>query len=136
MKTKLLALWLLAPAALLAAPFEGKVNFKISSGRGPAEQIGYQVKGGKIRIEVAGQTELGGFILDVAKKQTLVIMDAQRMYMVMEMPDVTAQAAAAKPGEATLEKTGEKQKMLGYDAVKYVSTAACRVGWFALSART
>ena len=44
------------------------------------------------------------------------------MYMVMEMPDVTAQAAAAKPGEATLEKTGEKQKMLGYDAVKYVST--------------
>jgi hypothetical protein len=122
MKTKLLALLLLAPAALLGAAFEGKVNFKISANRGPTEQIGYHVKGGKIRIEVAGQTELGGFILDVAKKQTLVIMDAQRMYMVMEMPDVAAQAAAAKPGEATLEKTGERQKILGFEATKYLST--------------
>ena len=36
--------------------------------------------------------------------------------------DVAAQAAAAKPGEVTLESTGEKTRILGYDAVKYVST--------------
>lgn len=124
MKIKLLALLLLAPAAVLAAAFEGKVNFKLSAGRAPAEQIGYQVKGGKIRIELVGQAEVGGIILDVAKKQTMVIMDAQRMYMVMPMADVAAQAAAAKPDEATLEKTGEREKILGYEAVKYVSIQA------------
>ena len=124
MKTKLLALLLLAPAAVLAAAFEGKVNFKLSAGRAPAEQIGYQVKGGKIRLDLVGQAEVGGIILDVAKKQTLVIMDAQRMYMVMPMADVAAQAATAKPDESTLEKTGEREKILGYEAVKYVSTHA------------
>lgn len=124
MKAQLLALLVLSPVAGLAASFEGKVNFKLSAGRAPAEQIGYQVKGTKIRLDLAGQAEVGGIIMDLTKQQTLVIMDAQRMYMVMKLPDVTAQAASTPPGEAKLEKTGEKEKILGYAAVKYVSTHA------------
>jgi hypothetical protein len=123
MKKHLLVLLLLAPATLLAASFEGRVNFKTSADRGKTQEIGYFLKGGKMRIEVAGQKEMGGMIMDIAKKQTIMIMDQQRMYMVMEMPDVAAQAAQAKPDDTTLDKTGEKEKILGYAAEKYISTS-------------
>lgn len=121
MKKYLLSCLLFVPALLSAASFEGRVDFKVTTGRGKAEQIAYQMKGGKIRMEVAGQKEVGGIIVDVAQKQTLMIMDEQRMYMVMPMPDVAAQAST-QADEGTLEKTGEKEKILGYEAVKYVST--------------
>jgi hypothetical protein len=116
----LLAL-LLAPAPLLAAQFEGTVRFKLTIERGKTEEMAYHLKSGKIRIDVGGQKEVGGIIMDVAKKQTIAIMDEQRMYLVMEMPNVAAQAAATGPGEATLEKTGETAKIAGYTAEKYVS---------------
>ena len=123
MKRSLLATILLfAPAALLAASFEGKVSFKITAERGKAQEMAYQIKHDKMRVEVTGQKEMGGVIIDVAKKQTIMIMDQQQMYMVMEMPDVAAQAAAAKDDEATLEKTGQKEKILGYAAEQYIST--------------
>jgi hypothetical protein len=121
MKKFLLASLLVIPAFLSAASFEGKVDFKITTGRGKAEQMSYQMKEGKIRMEVAGQKEVGGIIVDVAQKQTLMLMDKERMYMVMAMPDVAAQAASQSE-EGTLERTGEKEKILGYEAVKYVST--------------
>jgi hypothetical protein len=113
---------LVAPSALLAAAFEGKVNFTITQGRDQPQQISYNLKGDKIRIEMPGQKAMGGLIIDPMKKETLVIMDEQKMYMVMAMPDVQAQAADAKQGDVKLEKTGEKEKILGYDAEKYIST--------------
>lgn len=122
-RTCLLTSALLAPAALFAAAFEGKVDFAITAGRGQSQQINYSVKGDKIRIEMPGQKGMGGMIMDPAKKETLVLMDEQKMYMVMAMPDVQAQAAAAKPGDVKLEKTGQKEKILGYEAEKYISTS-------------
>jgi hypothetical protein len=113
---------LLAPGAVFAAAFEGKVNFALSTGRGQPQQISYSLKGDKIRIEMPGQKGMGGLIMDPVKKETLIIMDEQKMYMVMAMPDVQAQAAEAKPGDVKLEKTGQKEKILGYDTEKYIST--------------
>jgi hypothetical protein len=113
---------LLAPAALFAASFEGKVNFTMTSGRGQPQQINYNIKGDKIRIDMPGQKGMGGMIIEPAKKETTVIMDEQKMYMTMAMPDVAAQAVEAKAGEAKLEKTGETEKILGYTAEKYIST--------------
>lgn len=112
---------LLAPLGVLGAAFEGRVDFKISAERGRAESVGYLIKNGRIRLEVAGQKEGGVVIMDVAKKTMLMIMEEQRMYMEMAMPDVAAQAAAAKPEEVKLERTGEKAKIAGYDAEKYVA---------------
>ena len=125
MKTSLPAMiagLVFASAALVAAPFEGKVNFTLTSGRSQPQQLSYQMKGGKIRVDLPGQTMMGGMIIDPAAKKTTVIMTGQQMYMEMAMPDVVAQAAEAKPGEAKLEKTGEKEKILGYDAEKYIAT--------------
>ena len=120
--TCFLAAALLAPAAVFAAAFEGKVNFAVTTGRGQSQQINYSLKGDKIRIEMPGQKGMGGLIMDPVKKETLVIMDEQKMYMVMAMPETQAQGAEEKAGAGKLEKTGQKEKILGYDAEKYIST--------------
>lgn len=115
---------LIAPAALVAASFEGKVSFSMTTGRGQPQSLTYNIKGDKIRIDMPGQKGMGGMIVEPAKKEATMIMDEQKMYMVMAMPDVVAQAAEAKADDVKLEKTGEKEKILGYDAEKYISTHA------------
>ena len=110
------------PATLAAASFEGKVSFKMTSGREKPQDITYNIKGDKIRIELPGQKQMGGMIMDTAKKETTVIMDEQQMYMVMPVPDATAATDSKKGAEAKLEKTNETEKILGYTATKYIST--------------
>jgi hypothetical protein len=122
MKTlaRLIAATVALPAAVFAAPFEGKVNFKMTSEGKPQEMV-YNIKGDKIRLEMPGVKGMGGMILDTAKKETTMIMDDQKMYMTMAMPEAT-DARGGKNDEATLEKTNETEKILGYTATKYIST--------------
>jgi len=116
-----LATILLAPAVLVAASFEGKVNFKMSAPKGKPQEMHYSIKGDKVRVEMPGQKGMGGMILDTAKKEMITIMDEEKMYMVMAIPDAPA-ANDEKEGDVKLEKTGEKEKILGYTAEKYIST--------------
>lgn len=118
----LLAGALLVPAALCAATFEGKVSFKISSGRGQPQELTYNIKGDKIRMQIPGQRGSGGMIMDTSKKEMTMLMDDQKMYMTMAMPDVAKQAAEKKAADVKLEKTAETEKILGYTATKYIST--------------
>jgi hypothetical protein len=125
MKTSLrvfLASILLVPAALSAASFEGKVSFKMSSGRGEPQQITYNIKGDKVRMEMPGQKTMGGMIMDTTKREMIMIMDEQKTYMVMAVPDLAVDAIEKRGEEVTLEKTGETEKILGYTATKYIST--------------
>ncbi|HUR60607.1 MAG TPA: DUF4412 domain-containing protein [Opitutaceae bacterium] len=127
MKTfvSLLAGLLLAPAVISAAEFEGKVTFKMTSGKDKAQDIRYAIKNGKFRIELPGQAGMGGLIVDPVKRESVVLMDQQKMYMVMAIPDAKATDAKAGKGDgATLEKTGETEKILGYTAEKYISKTA------------
>jgi len=119
----LLAAALVAPAALAAASFEGKVAFKITSGRAKPQEMHYQIKGDKIRVSLPGQDQTGGLIMDLEKKETLMLMDSEKMYMVMPMATEGAPDRGGKAGDApTLEKTGETETILGYRAEKYLST--------------
>ena len=113
---------MLAPAVLCAAEFEGKVNFTMTPASGKSQEVHYAIKNGKIRVEMPSQHGMmGGMIIDPAKRETTMIMDQQKMYMTMAMPEAAEQAEKAQQ-EGTLEKTGEKEKILGYAAEKYVST--------------
>lgn len=114
---------MLVPAALSAASFEGKVTFKMTSGRGQPQEVSYQIKGDKMRVEMPGQKGgMGGMIMDTTKKEMTMIMDEQKTYMVMALPDATADAMTKKGDEVQLEKTNETEKILGYTATKYIST--------------
>lgn len=113
---------LVTPAALFAASFEGKVSFKLTAPREKPQEMTYSVKGNKLRMEVGGQKESAGMIMDMTKKEMITIMDSEKMYMVMPIPDEEA-PKGGKQEEVKLEKTGQKEKILGYTAEKYISTS-------------
>lgn len=113
---------LLAPAALLAASFEGKVSFKMTSGRGKPAEMTQSIKGDKIRMEMPGQKGMGGMIMDTTKREMTMIMDEQKSYMVMAVPQAAIDAAANRNDDVKLEKTGETEKILGHTATKYIMT--------------
>lgn len=114
----------MVPVALCAASFEGKLGMKlIAAGSAPLE-MQYLVKGDKIRMEMPAQQGMAAaVIIEPARRQAVMLMDAQKMAMVMTLPDPTADAPGESPGEAPkLEKTGEKEKILGQTAEKYIVT--------------
>jgi hypothetical protein len=111
---------LLIPAALVAATFEGKVTMKMTSGRSKPQDITYSIKGDKVRMEIPEQKGMGGMIMDTTKREMTMIMDEQKMYMVMALPDSAKEAIAKREQEVTLEKTNETDTILGYKATKYL----------------
>jgi hypothetical protein len=117
----LLAAALLAPLTVTAASFEGTVNFKMTPARGQPQQITYNIKGDRMRIEMPGQDAMGGMIVDSTKRESIVIMEQEKMYMTMAMP-APEPDAGRKGGEVSFERTGEKETILGYSAEKYLST--------------
>lgn len=124
MKTTLRSLFiaaLLTPALAFAANFEGKLNFKMTTD-GKAHDLAYSIKGDKLRIDMPGTKGMGGMIMDTTKREATVIMDDQKMYMTMAMPETAPSAAKGKEEEVKLEKTGETEKILGYLATKFIST--------------
>lgn len=121
----LLVAALLAPATLIAAaaPFEGRVTFKMTPAGGVSQELRFAVKNGRSRVEIPNQQGMGALILDPAKREQIVMLEQQRMYMVMATPEVTTHGDAAKNDEAvTLTKTGETEKILGHTAEKYLAT--------------
>ena len=113
---------LLAPAALVAASFEGKVSMKMTSGRDKPMDITYNIKGDKVRMETPGQKGVGGMIMDTSKREMTIIMDEQKTYMVMGLPQGAKDAIEKREQEVMLEKTNETEKILGYTATKYILT--------------
>lgn len=118
----LFASLVLAPAALFAASFEGKISFKISEGRSKPQEMHYIMKGDKLRMEMGTGKEAGAMIMDLKKKEMLMLMDSEKMYMVMPIPESAAETVAKKGEEVKLEKTNETEKILGYTATKYIAT--------------
>jgi hypothetical protein len=117
----LLASAMLVPAAVAAVPFEGRLTFKMDAARSKAQEMGYAIKGDKIRIEFPSQKEMGGMIVDTSKQEMIMLMDSQRMYTVVPVPGPQG-APAAGGRQPKLEKTGETERIQGYTAEKYIST--------------
>ena len=113
---------LLVPAALSAASFEGKVSFKMTSGRDKPVEMTYNIKGDKIRMEMPAQKGMGGMIMDTTKREMTMIMDEQKSYMVMALPQAAVDAIEKRDEDVKLEKTDETEKILGYTATKYILT--------------
>lgn len=115
---------LLAPAALFAAAFEGTVNFKVTSSTAKgASQINQSIKGDKVRMVFPDQKGIGAMIMDGTKKEMLMIMDEQRMYMTMAVPEFAEKSVENSRNDTKLEKTDMTEKILGYTATKYVATS-------------
>ena len=75
-------------------------------------------------MDVAGTGQNAAIVFNAAKQEMTILMLDQKMYMTQAMPK--AQATAGMTSGATgptVEVTTIREKILGYDCVKYVSTA-------------
>jgi len=119
--------------ALHAQSFEGKVTLSLTSSSSDAPQsMSLSLRDGFMRTDVASARGTMSAILDWKNQQMIILMPQQRMYMVQPLqqsPAMLAQAGAAAPGNLsagpapTLQETGVKETILGYDCTKYVSSA-------------
>jgi hypothetical protein len=119
------ALLLCFSATTLAAQstFEGSISMTLTADDGKSTDVGYMVKDGKIRMEMAGGR--GGqtmtMIFDMAAKKMLMIMTAQKMYMEQDVGGAVSSAAEkAKP--AKFVATGKTETVAGYKCAHYAVT--------------
>lgn len=108
-------------ATVFAAAFEGTVRMKMSQPRGDALEMTYRVKEGFVRTEIQTEQSTVATIVDLAKQEMIILMPEQQMYMTQSFAAAAAAAQSGKHAEVSFEKTGETEKILGYDCVKYVS---------------
>lgn len=111
------------PLALSAAPFEGKVSMAMTDPRGQSMPMTMSIKSGKTRIDVEAQGHSMSMIMDQAKDSMTMLIHERQMYMVQPMPKPPAATGKEESNgsDVTIEKTGEHEKILGYDATKYIA---------------
>ncbi len=105
-----------------AASFEGKVTLAMNMGKGQSQVLDYSIKNNAIRIDINAQGQAFATIMDLQKMEMLMLMPAQKMYMVMPIKDKVEKAmdeSLAK--EPNIEKTGRTETILGYKCDEYVS---------------
>lgn len=106
-------------AAVSAATFEGMVRMKMTQSRGKAHEMTYRIKEGFVRTEIQTGEATIASIVDLGKQEMIILMPEQQMYMTQSFAAVVDQAV--KTADVSFEKTGETEKILGYDCVKYIS---------------
>ena len=123
---------LLLPCALAAETFEGTVSMTISapSMKNGPQAINLSLKDGNMRTDVDTGRGSMSAIFDMKNQQMIILMPQQRMYMVrpMAQPSTGMPASGQPPAttgapQATLQDTGVKETILGYECTKFVSTS-------------
>jgi hypothetical protein len=126
---------MLLPSALSAGSFEGKVTMTISSSgsKDAPQTMNYSIKEGYLRVDMAAMKGGGAFITDFKKREMIIIMDQQKMYMVKDLPDPASYqkpagsrpmaAPASTPSDVSFKDTGQKETIAGYECEKYEVTS-------------
>jgi hypothetical protein len=118
---------LLLPCVVSAETFEGKVTMKISSPsmKDGSQNIDFSIKEGFMRIDMNSARGSAAVVTDFKNQKMLILMEAQKMYMSRPLPQPGAVPPGAKsaydPSQHSLEATGTKETILGYECTKYVS---------------
>jgi hypothetical protein len=125
--TALFAGAILLPAVLSAASFEGSLRMKMTSGKEKPVEMDYLIKNNKARItpQLGQKKDEISMIYDYDKMEMITLMPSEKMYMTMSLKSAVEAASNNKSGEKfELRKTGEKEKILGYNCEKYLMTSA------------
>lgn len=119
-----LAITLACPLAGRPADFEGTVTMKMTGPRGTPSEMVFSLAKNRSRIDMTARDGASPAILfDQTKQEMIVLMPEQKMYLVRPLPTPGETSAGARGQNATVEKTGETEKILGYDCVKYISSS-------------
>lgn len=106
------------PRVLPAQSFEGEVGLRTPNG--PVEAL---VKGNRARLNTQTQMGPAAIIFNPAAGEIYIVVDAQKMYMVMKTADAARMADSAMQGHTggagTLTGLGVRDKVAGYDCDVY-----------------
>lgn len=121
--SRLLAVFALGAAVLgHATGFEGKVSLTLSSGKGKSQALDYSIKGSAVRIDMNAEGNTFASIMDLQKMEMLMLMPNEQTYMVMPIKEKLDKAMdQAVEKDATIEKTGRTETILGYQCDEYVT---------------
>lgn len=113
---------LLAATLASAAGFEGKVTLAITAGKGQAQVLDYSIKDSALRIDLTAEGQSFASIMDLQKMEMIMLMPQQQMYMVMPIKDKVEKAMdKAFENDASIEKTGRTETILGYKCDEYIA---------------
>lgn len=118
------ALVFIVPAVVTAAQFEGLVKMKMTDSHGGARNLEYHLKDNLVRVdmEVGKKDQTMSIIYDTPKNEAIMLMPGQNMYMTYSLSDIMGAAEKmTKSDDASFEKTGEKEKIVGYTCEKYIA---------------
>ncbi|GAB1488184.1 hypothetical protein MASR2M8_06290 [Opitutaceae bacterium] len=111
-----------ATASLSAQAFEGRVTMTMKEGSSKPMVVNYAMKKDLIRFDMkADKGETASSIMNFAKKEMIMLMPSEKMYMVMPMQDLANAAKTAAETTSPLEKTNETEVILGYTCTKYIA---------------
>ncbi len=106
-------------------PFEGRLVMEVRE-QGMSDRLTAHVKGHRMRME-AGMQNLGEVVIDTKRKEILVLMTQEKMYMKFPMPDSMEDAGESPDEGGTIRATGDKRTILGYEAERHVLSDGGRV---------
>ena len=118
---------LAAITTTLASAFEGKIEMKTTSSHNKEDMLSTMfLKGTRMRMEMATppdkhNKEAGTFamIINMETRESTMLMDKEKMYMVHKIPEPSAEKTASKNSAIEFKPTGRKEKIAGYDAEEY-----------------
>lgn len=118
----------LATTAAGAQSFEGSITIRMSA-PGPqgarAQEMEYLMRGGKLRVNVAGPAGGMAMIAVPQDKKLYMLVAAQNSYMEMALPDPAREAASANvpQDEVRVTRTGRMETVAGLSC-EHVQLAA------------
>jgi hypothetical protein len=119
---------LLIPCALSAGTFEGKVSMKMTSApsKDGVQAMDMSIKEGYLRMDINAGRAPASVIFDFKNQLMIILMAQQKMYMErpMAQPGAGPAPGASSAPHATLQETGIKETILGYECTKFVATGA------------
>jgi len=98
--------------------FEGEITMRTSSAaRKAPPDVTFLTKGNKLLIDAPGpKGEKTHVIFETGAKKMTVVIDAQKMFMEMDVPNFqTAAHGGAPSAQAQVTKTGTHDRVAGYD---------------------
>ncbi len=108
--------------AAQAADFEGRVSLSMTAGKDRAMPVTYTMKGTMLRMDIEAEGQAMASIINPEKKEMIMLMPDQQMYMVMPIKAaVEAAVNEADLKQHNIEKTGRTDTILGYKCEEYVS---------------
>jgi hypothetical protein len=121
---RLLAVGSLLTASLCSAAdaFEGKVSLAMSAGKDKGQTLNYSIRQDAMRIDIVAEGKAFAMIMDLKKLEMTMLMEEQKMYMVMPMKQTIEKAVAnAEIKDPDIQKTGRTETILGYKCDEYIT---------------